>query len=158
MFPFSCVILCSLLAPAETSDATKKAQEELQGTWIAVALEEKGMKSTVEEVRKENISITIKGNELALRHGRSDPARFSFTLDPGKKPAHIDLKDLGDKARPGVLHAIYGLDKGELKLCFGTTLTPNKPEERPQEFATVLGSKERPPKGKVMLTFKRSEK
>jgi uncharacterized protein (TIGR03067 family) len=154
----SLLLLTSILAPADPSDAAKKAQDDLQGTWVAVALEEKGKKLTPEEVRKENFSITIMGNELVMRQGTGTPVRFSFTLDPGKKPAHIDLRQLGEKARPGVVHAIYLLENGELKICFGGHPTPNKPEERPQEFATAKEDKESPAKGKVMFTVKRSEK
>ena len=38
------------------------------------------------------------------------------------------------------------------------TADANKPEERPQEFATTSGSKNRPPKGKLLFTLKRPEK
>jgi uncharacterized protein (TIGR03067 family) len=158
MFTVSLLILGSSLAAPAADDAAKKAQDALQGTWVATALEEKGKKASAEEVKEENFSITIKGNELALRHGDGTPERFFFTLDPSKKPAHIDLKRLGEDAPKGTLHAIYALEKGELKICLGSNFTPNKPEERPQEFATVLGSEKRPPKGKIMFTFKQDKK
>jgi uncharacterized protein (TIGR03067 family) len=95
---------------------------------------------------------------LILRHGTAGPAQFSFTLDPRKKPAQMDLREMGDGQREGIVHAIYALEKGELRICFGSNLTANKAEERPQEFATSKGSKDRPPKGRVMFTFKRPEK
>ncbi len=92
-------------------DPARKAQEELQGTWVATALEQRGVKLTAKEVEEEEISITVNGNELTLRHGSSQ-RRFSFTLDTGKSSAQIDLKMAGG----GVVHAIYSLENGVLRI------------------------------------------
>jgi uncharacterized protein (TIGR03067 family) len=158
MCPITLLILGSTLAAPAPAEGAKKAKEELQGTWVAVAIEEKGEKASPEQVKKEEFSAIIKGNELALRHKKAEPDRFSFTLDPEKKPAHLNLTRLGKDARPGVIHAIYSLDKGELTICLGSNFSPDKPEDRPQEFATVLGSEKRPPKGKLLFTFKQEKK
>ena len=128
------------------------AREELQGTWVATALEQRGVKLTAKEVEEEGLSITVKGNELTLRHGSSQ-RRFSFTLDTSKTSAQIDLKVAGG----GVVHAIYSLENGVLRICFASSFTPDEPEARPRGFATG-DSDSRPPKGKIMLTLKKATK
>ena len=69
----------------------------------------------------------------------------------------MDLKSQ-DAAKPGIIHAIYSLEKGELKICMGSNFTPDEPEKRPKEFATAAGSENRGGKGKLMFTFKREKK
>jgi hypothetical protein len=66
MFTVSILFLSGCLAAQAPDDGAKKAQDGLQGTWDAVALEEKGEKAFPDVVKKENFSITIKGNELTL--------------------------------------------------------------------------------------------
>jgi uncharacterized protein (TIGR03067 family) len=157
MFTVSLLIVSSSLAAPAPGDSAKKALDELQGTWIAVAWEESGEKVPAEKVKEAGIAITIKGNELTLLPGKRDEGRFSFTLGPSKKPAHLNLQELGKEARPGVAHAIYSLEKGELKICVSNKFEPNKEEERPREFATGP-SEMRPPKGGIMLTLKQEKK
>jgi uncharacterized protein (TIGR03067 family) len=160
MFAFSLLIVSSSFAAPAPPDAVKKPQDELQGTWVAIGMEEKGEKVTAEVLKDEAISITVKGNELTMwQRGKAD--RYLFTLDPSKKPAHLDLMESGDKVRPGICHAIYKVEKGELKICVSSSFNPDEPEERPKEFATVLGSENRPPKGtkgKYLFIFKQEKK
>jgi uncharacterized protein (TIGR03067 family) len=157
VFTIALLIAGGTLAAPTPADEVKKAHNDLQGTWVAVAMEERGEKLATDDVKKEDISLIVKGNELTTHHGKDEPNRFSFTLDPTKKPAHLDLKELGDKARPGIIHAIYALENGELTICLGSRFNPDEEKERPQEFATGPSEK-RPPKGKVMVRFKQSEK
>jgi uncharacterized protein (TIGR03067 family) len=160
MLALSLLIVAGSIAAPAPPDAAKKAQEELQGTWVAVGMEEKGEKVPAKDLKDEDISVSIKGNELTMMHrGKAD--RYTFTLDPGKKPAHMDLQESGDKARPGTCHAIYSVEKGELKICVSSSFNPNESEERPKEFATGSGSESRPPKGmkgKYLFIFKQDKK
>jgi uncharacterized protein (TIGR03067 family) len=156
MLTISLLIIGSTLAAPAPEDGAKKAQDELQGTWAAIAAEEVGRKISADELKEENLSISIRGNELTLRRGKDEgkfEGRLSFTLDPTKKPAHIDFKEVGDKARPGVIHAIYALEKGELWICLGSKFTPDEEKDRPQEFATGRGESA-PKKGSLLFTFK----
>jgi uncharacterized protein (TIGR03067 family) len=155
--------VCLLMAGATVAapappDPVEKAQAALQGTWRCVGGEEKGEKFTAEEAKEEGFSLVITKNELVLHQGKEKPQRFSFTLGPGKSPAHIDLKEIGDDARAGVCHAIYRLEKEELTICFGSNINPDEAEDRPQEFSTMLGRDKGSPKGKVMLIFQREKK
>src|SRR5262245_26555134 len=108
MLVASLLTLISGIAAPVPPDPTRKAREEVQGTWVATALEQRSVKLTAQEVEGEGLSLTVKGNELTLRHGSSQ-RQFSFTLDGGA-PAHLDIKVEGD----GVVHAIYSLEKGVL--------------------------------------------
>jgi uncharacterized protein (TIGR03067 family) len=160
MFTVSLLIVASSIAAPVPPDPVKKAQDQLQGTWVAIGMEEKGEKVAAEVLNEEKISVTIKGNELTMWQG-GKPDRYTFTIDPSKKPAHMDLQESSDKARPGTCHAIYLLEKGELKICVSSNFNPDEPEERPKEFATVLGSENRPPKGtkgKYLFIFKQEKK
>jgi uncharacterized protein (TIGR03067 family) len=124
--------------------------------WTLVEMDEKGRRVTAEELKEEGGSFVFRGNELLLKERGVTKMRFSFTLDPAKAPRHIDLQRR-DRATRGTCHAIYSLEKGVLKVCVGTNFNPGEPEERPQEFATKLGSEGRPPKGKLLFVIKRSE-
>ena len=160
MFTVSLLIVASSIAAPAPPDPVKKAQDELQGTWVAIDMEQKGEKVAPKELKEEDISISIKGNELTMWQG-GKPDRYTFTLDPSKKPAHLDLQESGEKARKGVCHAIYSQEKGELKICVSSNFNPDEAEERPKEFATVLGSENRPPKGtkgKYLFIFKQDKK
>jgi uncharacterized protein (TIGR03067 family) len=144
------LILSSGIASPVPPDPAGKVREEMQGTWVATALEQNGVKLTAKEVEEEEVSITVKGNELTLLQHGSSLHRFSFTLDLSKATPHIDLKVAGD----GVVHAIYSLENGVLRLCFGSNFKPDETEARPRGFATG----DSPPKGKIMLTLKKATK
>jgi len=144
-------------APAPASEA-EKATEKLQGTWTLVAMEAKGEKVSNEKVTEMNIVFEFKGNKLVIKNDDEKLDHYSFTLDPTKAPAHIDLKDLGERAREGICHAIYSIDDRQLKVCLGTNFNPDELEERPKEFATVEGSANRPPKGKYLFVLQKREK
>ncbi|HJZ93216.1 MAG TPA: TIGR03067 domain-containing protein [Gemmataceae bacterium] len=124
---------------------------ELQGRWELVAFEEKGDKGDFDE----QLVVTVKDDEMTFRRGTDDPIPVRFKIDPSKTPAYLDL--ILDADKKEVCHAIYRIEKGELTICVGTNFSPNKSSQRPQEFATVLGSEKRPPKGKLMFTFKRAK-
>jgi RNA polymerase sigma factor (sigma-70 family) len=106
-------------APAAGKPEEKKAaadSDKLQGTWVAVVLEQNG-RAQPAEVRK-RFQLTIEGNrftmgqELALHfpHG-------TFTLDPGAQPKAIDFMQTyglpGEK--PVRLRGIYELDGGRVE-------------------------------------------
>jgi uncharacterized protein (TIGR03067 family) len=152
------LILLGGLSFAEPMDAQEKAKQALQGDWRVVGVEEKGERWTPEDVRKQPMSLKIKGNEITLYQGTMIDLRFTFRVDPTKSPAHLDLDRLDERVRGKTCHAIYVIQKGQLKICLSSNFNPTKPEERPQEFATILGSTGRPPKGKLLFIFERERK
>src|SRR5262245_49833718 len=149
MVALSILLLSSLAAAPAPPDPARKAIAELQGRWELIGFEEKGDKGDFDE----QLVVTVKDDEMIFRRGTDDPIPLRFTIDPTKSPAHLDL--IVDAGKKEVCHAIYRIERGELTICVGTNFSPNKSSERPHEFATILGSEKRPPKGKLMFTFKR---
>jgi uncharacterized protein (TIGR03067 family) len=156
MSPIAVFLLACGVAVGAPADAAAQAVKELQGTWTLVAMEEKGQRISVEEVKAEGCSFVIRGSEFLLKERGKTKMRFSFKVDPTKSPRHIDFQRRDGPTVPGTCHAIYSLEKGQLKICIGTNFNPDEPEERPQEFATKLRSEGRPPKGKNLFILKRN--
>src|SRR5437660_948888 len=76
------------------ADAKKDAAEDMkkmEGTWKVAGNEFNGMKVSAEDVKKENLNITIKGNQYTMKSGDKVIARGTFTLDPAKKPKTLDV-------------------------------------------------------------------
>jgi uncharacterized protein (TIGR03067 family) len=141
-------------APA-LADAARKALKDLQGTWQATSAEEKGRPIGVTNPGDRTV-ITVKDATFTVQHGAGRPDQFAITLDPGKNPPHIDLRELGDGAPAGMCPAIYALDKGRLKLCLPTQFLPAAADERPAEFATGTGA-DRPRKGRLLFVLERAK-
>jgi uncharacterized protein (TIGR03067 family) len=58
-------------------------------------------------------------------------------VDPGNKPAWIDLIVPGDEELQGyVNHAIYSLEGNRLIICSSWRFRPNTPQQRPIKFST----------------------
>jgi len=148
MIQFNMAMLAVVVAAPAPPDPVSEAVAELQGTWALVSFEVKGGKPIPDTT---STTITIKGKELSLRKRTTDPRKYTYTVDPVKSPAHLDLTFVGET---GVCHAIYRLEKGELMICAGTNLEPDEASNRPREFTTGLAS-DRPPKGNLILIFKR---
>jgi uncharacterized protein (TIGR03067 family) len=102
--------------------------KKFEGTWAAESAREEGKDAPEFDVKK--IAFTFTGNKVAFRYGDEDRMEGTFQIDPGKKPAHIDVTIKGEKA-PG----IYVFEGGKLKLCIGTG------KARPTEFRSPAGSK-----------------
>ncbi|MBI3822671.1 MAG: TIGR03067 domain-containing protein [Planctomycetes bacterium] len=102
---------------------------KLQGEWSVIAMERRGKEAPQEAI--EGSVLAVKDNKMTLQHKNDDkPREFTFTLDPTKKPAAIDLTSLKEDARDKVVPGIYKFDGKNLILCI-----PNgKVGERPTEF------------------------
>jgi len=116
-----------------TKDAAKRDLEKLQGTWVLVGGEAKGMVLSEEDARKEKYSLVIKGDKFSLKENkRSDTG--TIRLNPNKKPAWMDFVFTEDGKE--VNHAIYSLDDDRLTICFSRKCNPNSPDERPARFTS----------------------
>lgn len=170
------LLLCVVISPAgltgctstDSKDKTAAAEKDkdkdkggnaavdptadLQGTWVGVDGEEKGRKIPAAEVSQDG--LVIKGNEMEFQRGGKTMKKFAFTVDPTRKPGNIDLK----AEDGGVVHAIYALENGQLKLCLWNQFSSNKPEERPQEFRTARGAADAPRGGNLMFVYKKDAK
>jgi uncharacterized protein (TIGR03067 family) len=129
-------------APAPKEDEAKKDVEKLRGTWQVVTVEYKG---TADDASPSHVfifdkdTLTDKSEVVALptRQVEVWVDKYSFKLDPSKRPPAIDLtltaSDVWPKGR--VYHGIYELGEETLKVCWGPE------DDRPTEFAAKEGSK-----------------
>jgi uncharacterized protein (TIGR03067 family) len=141
----SYAILLAVVAVASArDDDAKKAQESLQGKWKLVAGEMGGMK--MPEGALENGSWVIKDNHYTFR-AAEQTEKGTIKLDPGKKPAAIDLEitEGGDKGKTQV--GIYKLEGDKLTVCVARA----GDKERPTEFKTKEGTEQ------LMFTFQRDK-
>jgi uncharacterized protein (TIGR03067 family) len=138
---------------APPADPTKDAAK-LQGTWVLVGGEEKGMVLTEEDAKKERESLVIKGDTITVIRG-DRKGSGKFRLDPSKKPAWMDLIDPENKTQ--VNHAIYRLEGDQLTICVSQKFNPNQPEERPLKFTTKAEDNKNLP-GLVIGIYQRQKK
>lgn len=115
--------LAALTARAD-GDAPKDASKKLEGTYEVLDVLVGGKP----DKKKDEVSaFVIKDGELTIKTARKDETA-KFTLDPSKKPAHIDIEP-GNKTVPGIYEA-KETDKGlELTIAFA-----KDPNARPKDF------------------------
>jgi uncharacterized protein (TIGR03067 family) len=146
MNPYAATLLVAgLLVPAAPAPKEEDDAKKLQGTWRCVCWEREG------GVHKDgNAFVCVIEKDTIVLKDESKSVKWTFTLDPTKKPKAITLtfKD-GPKPeeKPNVLHGIYEVDKDGIKWC----LTGAGEKDRPKEFATRDGSPHE------MFTFKREK-
>lgn len=120
-------------AAGADEEGDKKAAKELEGTYVIVGLEAKGLKLGEEDLKMfgkdEERLVTIRGDKITAKLGEmQDPA--TFTLDPSKTPPRIDIvKSKGGKKEHN--YGIYKLERDMLTIC-ATEMAG--PEDRPAEF------------------------
>src|SRR5262245_54585921 len=92
-------------------DAAKKEMKKLEGSWTVVGLEQGGKKEPEDKIK--GMKCVFSGGDLkVVVEGKGEEAG-TYTLDPSKKPAHIEAT-FKDKTGKG----IYQLKGDELKICF----------------------------------------
>jgi uncharacterized protein (TIGR03067 family) len=146
--------LAVLAADDPTKDAAKRDLEKLQGTWVLVGGEEKGRVLSEKDARSEQESLVFQGDKLTIIRGEHKGSG-QIRLDPGKKPAWLDLFDPSDKSKAN--HAIYALDGDRLTICVSRKWGLNKKEERPVKFTTKREDNKGLP-GLVLGIYQRQKK
>ena len=120
-----------LLAAADA----KKDLERMQGTWLVVANEVDGQRAPEAEIKKADLRLTIQGNSFTYTAGGKPVLEGSFTIDPAKKPKHLDAKGTLPNGTMTKSIGIYELDGDTMRVCF-----VEGQGERPKEFKTAPGS------------------
>ena len=123
------ITFLTFAVPVARSDEKEDAAKKLAGSYevVSVAVAGKPDDSKKDEVT----SFEIKGGELVVKvKDRDESAKF--TLDPSKKPAHIDITPKDENEPVKGIYATKETDKGlELTLAFSKE-GPNA--ERPKDF------------------------
>lgn len=127
------VAFLALAVPAARSDDKADAAKKLEGTFEIVSVIVEGK---VDDKKKEEVSsFTFKDGEITIkmsRNGKERDEKAKFTLDPSKKPAHIDISPgMSDRKVPGI-YETKDTDKG-LELTIAFAKGPGD-DERPKDF------------------------
>jgi uncharacterized protein (TIGR03067 family) len=122
-----------LLGASASARAAKGEAEKMPGTWKVVSAEDSGRKTPDELIK--DLKWTVTKDAITYKVG-SKTTRWTYKLDPTKKPKWIDLTE-GDRTRL----AIYELDGDTLKVCFAEGSQKERPtafESRPNSPNDVL--------------------
>jgi uncharacterized protein (TIGR03067 family) len=114
-------------APAQ-DDAAKKAVKELQGSYTLKSAKMFG-EAAPAEFLKQVKEFVIKDNQIVVvkADGKEDPAEFK--LDPGAKPASIDMIPSKDKTGEKPKLGVYKLEKDELTIVFSMDDDSKRPTD-----------------------------
>lgn len=115
----------------------KEALKALEGTYLLVGLEAKGLKVGADALKKEDPAertVVVKGDQMIAKiKGKDDKLKddpATIKLDTSKMPAHIDLTSMKD-GKPEVNYGIYKLEDGVLTIC---ALEKGDAKDRPAKF------------------------
>ena len=128
-------------APVPEKDDLKK----FEGDWVFTSWDQSGQPLPEESLREAKWSV--KGNKYTFEMGPVSE-EGTIKLDPGKKPAAINLtiNSGNDKGKEQL--GIYRIERDAIVFC----LAGPGAKERPTEFAAPEGS------GQMLLTIKRGKK
>jgi uncharacterized protein (TIGR03067 family) len=136
------VALLIAAAPSPGGSAGKEV-EALQGVWVMRAMEVDGAKIEGPQ-GGDAVRLFLDGNKYTSKMGQTVIEEGTVRLDPGKRPAWIDLAPATGVTKGQVLRGIYLLRGDSLVLCLATP-----PAERPTEFAARQGD------NRIVILFKR---
>jgi uncharacterized protein (TIGR03067 family) len=128
LFAFALVAALGGTALADDKDALKA----LEGSYLLVGLETKGLKVGADVLKKEDATeraLVVKGDQMiAKSKGKDDPA--TIKLDTSKNPAHIDITSVKD-GKTEVNYGIYKFEKDVLTIC---AIEKGDAKDRPTKF------------------------
>jgi uncharacterized protein (TIGR03067 family) len=132
---FGVVALPLLFMPAflagddKKDDAGKEELKKFEGTWKIKSMEVGGQELPAEA--RDKMRLIFKGDKLTMKGAPDGDKETTFTIDPSKKPAFIDIQPAkGDKVG---LVGIYKFDKETLVIC------GSEASARPGDFTTKDG-------------------
>jgi RNA polymerase sigma factor (sigma-70 family) len=121
-----------------TQDSKRAEATGIQGVWQLQSIEVGG---SLQPMEKGSTQLVIT-NEFLIRTEQGKDRAFTYELDAGHNPKHIDLAPVAKGAHAKVA-GIYWIEGDRLKIC-------KSEGARPTEFATTLGS------GFTLSTYKRT--
>lgn len=126
------VVASFLGAPVPQKDATED-KKAIEGMWVVESAHREGKADDAIKGDK----LTFKAGNITIQSAKGEKdEKGTYVLDPGKKPATIDMTAADDKKE--VVKGIYALEGDTLKICM--TDGPDK-ESRPTEFSAKKGSR-----------------
>jgi uncharacterized protein (TIGR03067 family) len=141
----SLVAVAGLLIAAPGTKDEKDDLKKFEGSWVFSSWDHAGHALPAEA--RETAKLTIKGDKYSFEFNDLTE-EGTIKLDPGKKPATIDLAitDGEDKGKSQV--GIYKIDGNTITVC----LAAPGSKDRPTEFKSTEEN------GHILATLKRAKK
>ena len=119
-------------AAAADEKADTEALKSLEGTYLLVGLEGKGLNLNEEQLKKVDDSqrkVVIKGDQIiATKKGKEDPAKIK--VDASKTPPHITITST-EANKTEVNYGVYKLENGVLTIA---ATAEGDEKSRPADF------------------------
>lgn len=122
------LFLALALPTARADEKADEAAKKLEGTYEVLSLTVGGK---ADDKKKDDVqAFVFKDGEIIIKTGKRDE-KAKFTVDPSKKPAHMDIMPGKDETVPGI-YETKDTDKGlELTIAFAKD---GKAGDRPKDF------------------------
>jgi len=118
-----------LAADDKKDDAVKEELKKFEGTWKIKSMEVGGQELPAEA--RDKMRLVFKGDKLTMKGAPDGDKETTFTIDPSKKPGHIDIQP--PKGEKSALVGIYKFDNNMLVIC------GSEAGARPGDFTTKGG-------------------
>jgi uncharacterized protein (TIGR03067 family) len=131
-------VLAALLA-AQNSDLKeliRKDQERLQGTWRIIAAESKGEKVASKDLGE--LFLIFDGDSIQVEEDKKKQDRYTFRLNPERKPKEIDFSYIKGPKKGRTDRAIYLFQRERLTFCIQEDETQGRPKDFNTEPNTAL--------------------
>ncbi len=138
----SVMVLASLVAVSAGVRGGEKNTAD--GTWVAVGMEQNGMKIPADAMEKLTIKLILKGDNYTVTMGGMVADKGTSKVDAQKKPHAVDIKSEEGPNKGKTILGIVEIDGDKMKACYNT-----EGNVRPTEFATAQGS------GTMLIMYKR---
>jgi uncharacterized protein (TIGR03067 family) len=138
-------VTIGLLIAADTKDEGKKAEDNIEGAWSFISVTENGKPTGLPPAEAR---LIFTKDKVIMKIGDMEKEMWAYTLNPGKKPAEIDVTFSFGPNKGYQGKGIYLIDGDTLKICH----SQKRGEARPKEFSSKEGSK------LVLAVLKREKK
>ena len=122
----SMVLFSAAFAGVAVADDAEKAMKDLEGRYDLKTLMKNG-KPAPDKVIADFKEMVIKGDTITIKQKERDEVA-KFKLDPGQKPAHIDITPVSPASKKRTQKGIYKFENGTL------TIVLAREGERPKDF------------------------
>ncbi len=131
-------VLAAFFAAQDSSlkELIRKDQERLQGTWKIIAAESKGEKVPTKELGE--LFLIFDGDTIQVQEDKKKQDRYSFRLNPERKPKEIDFSYTKGPKKGRTDRAIYLFQGDLLTFCIQEDATQARPKEFNTEPDTAL--------------------
>jgi uncharacterized protein (TIGR03067 family) len=131
-------VLAALLATqnSDLKELIRKDKERLQGTWQIVAAESKGEKVPAKDLGE--LFLIFDGDSIQVQEDKKKQDRYTFRLNPERKPKEIDFSYTKGPKKGRTDRAIYLFQGDRLTFCIQEDETKGRPTDFKTEPKTEL--------------------